>query len=1068
MLITVSPAPNVSPVAAFTASPSTGQLPLLVSFDASGSSDSDGTIVSYAWDFGDGNTASGLATTYTYTVPGTYTATLTVTDDSSATDQTSVLIMVDGASAARDILLVSGDPLDSGDQLVKTHLEGLGYQVSLVDDDTITTADANGRDLLYISATVSSGKIWEKFTHVSVPVVISDAFLWDQMGMTAGNGSYLNNQTNLSIVNSADPMAAGLVGSPLVSNDQRNFAYALPAASANVVAYINGSTTDAAIFAYETGDVMVNMVAPARRVGFYYENPTTVLSANANGWRLFDAAICWALNCDQVLTNILPTASIVAAPTSGTVPLVVNFDGTASTDPDGTLVSYVWDFGDGATGTGSVLSHTYTVPGTYTASLTVTDDSAATDVATVAITASPVLNIPPVAVITASPLTGPGPLTVNFDGSFSLDIDGTIVSYSWDFGDGNTFSGASPSHTYTIPGTYTATLTVTDDSSATDVSSLEISVFDPNATKEILFVCGDPTDAGDLSLVSSLEGFGHQVSLIDDDLVVSGDATGKDLLYISSTVSSGKVWRKFTNTIVPVVISAYNLWDQMGMTASNGAFVTNQTVVDIVNPSEPLAAGLAGSPAVALTPTNIAYGLPPATAKVIAYTSGSTSDAAIFSYETGDQMVGMTAPARRVAFFFENSVTVLSANTNAMSLFESAICWALDGCSPGGNEVPVANILTNPSSGVGPLLVSFNGSTSIDPDGVLVSYAWDFGDGNTGSGVAPVHTYATPGSYIATLTVTDDSSATDVSSVEINVFAPNAVKEILYITGSLTELSDLNLKTWLEGMGHQVTLIDDDDVTTGDATGKDLLYISGTVSSGKVWRKFTNTSVPVVLSAYNLWDQMGMTAANGTFVNNQTQLDIANPSDPLAAGLSGTLTVANSPTNIAYGLPPVSANVIAYTNGSTTNAAIFSYDTGDQMVGMTAPARRVAFFFENGVTVPAANATAMKLFESAICWALGQSCNTGARVIEQSFGMEVNVFPNPTQGYVQVEISQHLAENLELKVLNLLGAEILRIPLNSAEDQIIQKINLSSLASGVYILQVSSEVEVKNIRLQKM
>ncbi len=77
---------NSPPVARFTANPSSGEVPLLVSFDASSSRDSDGSVVSYAWLFGNGSTGSGATTSHTYSVAGSYVVRLTVTDDGGATD----------------------------------------------------------------------------------------------------------------------------------------------------------------------------------------------------------------------------------------------------------------------------------------------------------------------------------------------------------------------------------------------------------------------------------------------------------------------------------------------------------------------------------------------------------------------------------------------------------------------------------------------------------------------------------------------------------------------------------------------------------------------------------------------------------------------------------------------------------------------------------------------------------------------------------------------------------------------------------------------------------------------
>jgi hypothetical protein len=87
--------------------------------------------------------------------------------------------------------------------------------------------------------------------------------------------------------------------------------------------------------------------------------------------------------------NQPPAARATATPTSGTAPLNVSFDGTASSDPDGTISSYAWQFGDGGSATGPTASRTYTAAGTYTARLTVTDAQGATDTTTMTITVAP-------------------------------------------------------------------------------------------------------------------------------------------------------------------------------------------------------------------------------------------------------------------------------------------------------------------------------------------------------------------------------------------------------------------------------------------------------------------------------------------------------------------------------------------------------------------------------------------------------------------------------------------------------------------------------------------------------
>ena len=86
------------------------------------------------------------------------------------------------------------------------------------------------------------------------------------------------------------------------------------------------------------------------------------------------------------------------------------------------------------------------------------------------------VNIPPVAVAVATPQSGAAPLTVTLDGTSSTDIDGTIVDYAWDLGDGTMVSGQSVQHTYNDPGVYTATLTVTDDGGQSAAASTSVQV----------------------------------------------------------------------------------------------------------------------------------------------------------------------------------------------------------------------------------------------------------------------------------------------------------------------------------------------------------------------------------------------------------------------------------------------------------------------------------------------------------------------------------------------------------------------------------------------------------------
>ncbi len=166
-------------------------------------------------------------------------------------------------------------------------------------------------------------------------------------------------------------------------------------------------------------------------------------------------------------TNQSPVAAAAATPSSGPVPLSVQFSSTGSSDPDtGQTLSYSWDFGDGtAASTQANPSHTFVNAGTWDVYLSVTDDGTppATSRALVRVTSTG--NSPPdLTTASATPSSGNAPLQVRFDGSGVTDPDGDTVLYRWSFGDGTAdATTASANHTYATAGTYTARLSANDN-----------------------------------------------------------------------------------------------------------------------------------------------------------------------------------------------------------------------------------------------------------------------------------------------------------------------------------------------------------------------------------------------------------------------------------------------------------------------------------------------------------------------------------------------------------------------------------------------------------------------------
>lgn len=343
----LDPAPANQVPAADPGGPYSATAGTAVTLDGSGSTDPDGTIASYAWNFGNGSSGSGVSPSVTYAGAGTFTITLTVTDDAGATSPpatTSVTVSV----GQQPPLASAGGP----------------YSAS-----------------------------------VGVPIVL------DGTGSQDPDGSIVSYAWNFGDGNSG-------------SGPSPTHAYSTA-----------GSFT-----------------------------VTLTVTDNDN---LADSATATVNVSDG--SGMQPPVADAGGPYAGTTGFPIPFDGSGSSDPDGSIVSLDWTFGDGGSGSGLQPMHAYVAAGTYVVTLTVTDDSGRSGSASTTATVTDPVNRAPLANAGGPYSAKPGE-AVSFDGTGSSDPDGNVLSWEWDFGDGNVGSGATPTHAYSMAGDYTVTLVVTDDS----------------------------------------------------------------------------------------------------------------------------------------------------------------------------------------------------------------------------------------------------------------------------------------------------------------------------------------------------------------------------------------------------------------------------------------------------------------------------------------------------------------------------------------------------------------------------------------------------------------------------
>lgn len=239
---------------------------------------------------------------------------------------------------ARNALLITNSTnLGVGDNAVRTRLQNLGYTVTVkaagTNNNAVQSTDANGKTVVLISSTVTANNVLAKFRHVAVPVITWETDLFDDQGMTGSTNNdfgTLTGQTQVVIVNSAHPLAAGLSGSPTVSASS-TFSWGKPNGNPIGIATLLGDATKFVIFGYENMAAMTgtNMNAPARRVGFFFTD-LTANSLSTDGGSFFDAAVRWASEVvtAPLISNLTPSNGLAGTQVSITG---LNFGSTQGT-----------------------------------------------------------------------------------------------------------------------------------------------------------------------------------------------------------------------------------------------------------------------------------------------------------------------------------------------------------------------------------------------------------------------------------------------------------------------------------------------------------------------------------------------------------------------------------------------------------------------------------------------------------------------------------------------------------------------------------------------------------------
>ena len=768
--------PFNAPVISFSATPTSGNAPLTVSF----TDKSSGSPTSWNWNFGDGNTSKDKNPVHTFNKTGQYAVTMTASNENGSNALTKSSYIIVSSSLNAPVAFFSASPTSGNVPLT----------VSFADQSTGSPTSWNWN--FGDGNTSTERNPVHKYNKTGIYSV----------SMTASNAGGSDGVQKSKYINVSS--SGGAVSNPSLIVPATAFLATPTLGSVPLnVSFTDQSTGSPTSWSWNFGDGNAsterNPVHKYNKTGLY---SVTLTTSNGNGSNTLTKSSCIAIS--NGLNT--PVISFSASATLGSVPLNVSFTDQSTGSP----TSWNWNFGDGNTSTDQNPAHTFNKTGLYSVTMTASnDDGSSALTKTNYIAVSRAINAP-VASFSASPTFGNVPLNV----SFSDQSTGSPTSWNWNFGDGNTSKDKKPVHRYNKTGLYSVTMTASNDYGSDTLTKSGYIIVPSSLNAPVASFSASPTfgnvpitvsftDQSTGSPASWNWNFGdgntsteknpahkyNKTGLFSVTLTTSNDNGSNALTktnYIavsgisvipaisfsaSPTLGNVPLTVSFTNqsTGSPTSLN-WNFGDGNTSKDNNPVHTFNKTGLYSVSVT---ASNANGSDA--LTRSSYIIASCVLNAPVASFSASATSGNVPLNVSFADQSTGSptswnwnfgdgnTSTDKNPVHTFNKSglysVTLSVSNANGSNALTKSSYIAVS------NSL-VAAFSAYPTSGSAPLSVNFTDNTIGSP----ISWKWNFGDGNTSNETNPVHVFNKTGEYTISITAdNNESSSTETRSKYITV-----------------------------------------------------------------------------------------------------------------------------------------------------------------------------------------------------------------------------------------------------------------------------------------------------------